>query len=233
MEDRKTQTRRTRGLEGLNNHYFQSLVHHASGHFTFVENGNYSPRSEDVKVAKSPYGKPGDMLWVREAWNYDIIDRLTESEFHIATGINCAFVYRAENPKGIDESRPELGKMKWKPSIHIPKAACRIWMMVEEIRVERVQDISEEDAIAEGCKMDPDGFPSLLPDKSGIGEIGWDDAKEWFTWLWEEINGEESYDKNPWVWVVKFRVLSKTGRPSEEAIQAAYAEVVGEEVTSV
>lgn len=196
-EDRKTQTRRTRGLEGLDNHYFQSLVHHAYGHFTFVDKGNYSPKKEDVKVATPPYGKPGDLLWVRE----------TFTEWP-----KGSFQYRASTALG-----DELGL--WKPSIHMPKAACRIWLMMEEIRVERVQDISEEDAVAEGVLSSGGQYFHYLKKKWGPSPI------HSFQSLWQSINGWNSWNQNPGVWVVKFRTLSKTGRPSDEVIVKNWKEV--------
>jgi hypothetical protein len=107
--------------------------------------------------------------------------------------------------------------MKWKPSIHMPKAAARIWLQVESIAVERLRDITEEDAIAEGVNL----AEGLIK-----GEMLWKDyehdlnnlsnPKSSFKTLWRSINGAESWEANPWVWVVRFKVVSTTGR---EAVQ--------------
>src|SRR5690606_21854458 len=113
----------------------------------------------------------------------------------------------------------------------MPKVAARIWLMVEEIRVERLQEISEEDAIAEGAKgyMNINDlnilskafkeFPDYnLPTPFQEHQFG-------YLSIWVQINGPESWLQNPWVWVVKFRVLSKTGRPSDEVILKYWKEV--------
>ena len=126
------------------------------------------------------YGKPGDRLWVRESF------RLTgdsHGEYYAGDKLG-GVIYRATNPDGICDM--EGG---WKPSIHMPRAKSRKTLEITGIRVERLQDISEKDAIAEG-----------------VGSAVTRDCKRpKFVALWESINGPGSWDANPWVWVVGFR----------------------------
>lgn len=132
-----------------------------------------------------PYGKPGDRLWVRETW----------AEF---AGIEpqVKIVYRAD--KLFDtEAKEHLCGNKWRPSIYLPRWASRITLEITGVRVERLHDISEEDARAEGCTH------------TGIGRhIAADEietAREQFERLWQSINGEDSWNANPLVWVIEFR----------------------------
>lgn len=140
-------------------------------------NDGFTPKFvADYQNRLCPYGKPGDHLWVRET-------------FHTVDG-HSAF-YRADyehNPKGDKEHG-----IVWTPSIHMPRWASRISLKIIGVRVERLQDISEKDAWAEGCE----GFDD---DVSG-GKSGYCEYAE----LWEEINGKGSWDANPWVWVIKFK----------------------------
>jgi hypothetical protein len=123
---------------------------------------------------KCPYGQPGDVLWVRESWCHNTMP--TGWPYH----------YRAANDTFSD---PE--NERWKPSIHMPKAACRIFLEVVSVRVERLQELNRGDAMAEGCP-----FPNMA---RGIN------PKDWFQGLWQSINGPESWQENPWVWVVEFK----------------------------
>lgn len=240
LDGRKTQTRRTKGLEKLTNQYFQSLVHHATGRFTFVEIGNHSPKNEDVMEVKCPYGKPGDLLYVRENWrlyNYDLEEDELTIEYQSGGGNDFSFGefgydYLLEwvakqqfklEIKGLVEEDPNnpdrvlfIQPIPWSPSIHLPKVLSRLWLMVEEIRVERVQDTSRGDAMEEGCP-----FPNLN------GKAERTDPVDWFCDLFNSINGPESWKSNPWVWVVKFRVLSTTGRPSDEVILQHHTAITG------
>jgi hypothetical protein len=104
----------------------------------------------------------------------------------------------------------------WKPSIHMPKNAARIWLEVTDVKVERLHDISEEDAKAEGVgagfQMNA-GWPDYLHIQNGVCSVTQDTASVSFGTLWEFINGKESWEANPWVWVVSFKVLSTTGKP--------------------
>jgi hypothetical protein len=156
-----------------------------------------------VEYAKSIYGKPGDLLWVRETWSR----------------VDGRYYFKADGAEDELQEEHSLDKISWKPSIYMPKAASRIWAMVEEIRVERVQDITEDDAKAEGC---------IQYEK----ETDWMTAKYGYQILWESINGEESWGSNPWVWVIKYRILSKTGRPSDEFILRNHLEITGKEVSN-
>ncbi|MTI72564.1 MAG: hypothetical protein FH747_03045 [Stenotrophomonas sp.] len=126
-----------------------------------------------------PYGAPGDVLWVREAWG--IIDDNT-----VEAG---AAAYRATDPVALD---------KWRPSIHMPRWASRLTLEITDVRVERLQDISEEDARAEGARLELAEVDSVRLGAEASHRSG-------FQNLWKSINGEESWAANPWVWVVEFQ----------------------------
>lgn len=121
-----------------------------------------------------PYGRPGDLLWAREAF-----------------ANTTPFAYRADfpgNPTG----------MGWRPGIHMPRKANRITQAIKSIRVERLQDISEEDAIAEGVE---NIVPRVTEDEKRYGWAYWN-----YQCLWDEINGHDPahrWDANPWVWAIE------------------------------
>lgn len=155
----------------------------------------WQPKNSNARtwIERCKY-KPGDLLWVRESVN---------------KGQNGQVHYKA------DELGP-LNEVRWTPSIHMPKAAARIWLEVTNVRVERLQDISEDDAVAEGTgsgfQMNA-GWPDYTQIKNGICEVTQDSARMSYATLWESINGPESWEANSWVWVVEFKVLSTTGKP--------------------
>lgn len=126
--------------------------------------------------AGCPYGQPGDRLWVRETW----------------APCDGGFCYRADEPEG-SLAKPDDGR--WHPSIHMFREASRITLEVTGVRVERLQDISDADAVAEGCYS--------------TGTIGrdWQAPVDGFPALWALINGQASWAANPWVWVVEFKRL--------------------------
>lgn len=150
-----------------------------------------------------PYGVPGDRLWVRESWT-----RVPQSAYwHDSSVPHCRdgedwIIYRA----GWERSNPGVG---WHPSIHMPRWASRITLEVTDVRVERVQDISEADVIAEGITHH-DGLD--------VGHSGfrystdspvYATAKAAYAALWDKINRKRGYglDVNPWAWVVEFERL--------------------------
>lgn len=135
-----------------------------------------------------PYGQPGDRLWVRETWAQP------------ATLDPGPTVYRADYPACVPaqyENVPPAEEITWKPSIHMFRKDSRILLEVTGVRVERLQDISEGDAVAEGWPR--------RPEVSDDPQVHADAARDWYMDLWEQINGVGSWAANPWVWVVEFR----------------------------
>lgn len=174
------------------------------------------------------YGKVGDVLWVRENFRkYILFDPTDEN---LKTDEIIDFAADGEEPiPMIDGDGFQMFKkdgsekfIPYRPSIHMPKKAARIWLEVVSIRVERAHDISEADAISEGIESyTEEGRPrykDYMADASGYGDPAHDYpsvgiAVTSFATLWEKINGRESWEANPWVWVVEFKVLSTTGKP--------------------
>lgn len=209
--DKKSATRRTKGLEGINkspekfmydglalpcpvplrdeNHHWFNILDDDG-----KDTGNY-------QTVKCPYGQVGDVLWVRETF-------LNISEFKEAplfSNVLGDFVYKADTDF--------IGCNQWKPSIHMPKKAARIFLEIQSITIERLQEITEIGAIAEGIEqvgvnmMDHPLYKiynNLHPDRDGIIY-----PKVSFCSLWESINGVDSWELNPWVWVIEFEKTEK------------------------
>ena len=132
-------------------------------------------RVEKMILNKSPYGIPGDRLWVRETWT-GADDPAHKHAVH----------YRADGERAC----------RWRPSILMPRWASRITLEVTGIRIERLCDITERDALAEGCVGD--GHVTV-------------DARAAFKLLWGSLNAKRGYgwDANPWVWVIHFKRIGE------------------------
>ena len=146
--------------------------------------------SSKTKRVHCPYGQPGDRLWVREAFQGPLWD---EDNLYPDNGYSPEFcVYRADGgprPEYIDAD--ENLRFGWRSSASMPRWASRITLEITNVRVERVQDISGEDAIAEGIQS--------------ASEYGNDADITDFSQLWNSIYGPDSWAANPWVWVIEFR----------------------------
>lgn len=163
---------------------------------SWMNNANNPEWWENIEEPLSPF-RVGQTLWVREAFRW--FDAMIESD---QDGVYSGWQYKA------DELEPEL--YKWKPSIFMPRAASRISLLIKSVRVERLQDISGEDALSEGTGYGWQinaGWPDYLHIKNGVCELTQDDVRISFATLWESINGKGSWEKNPWVWVIKFEKI--------------------------
>jgi len=193
LAGRKTVTRRILKEQPDNECYFEIQIGHCDGVFGVLIDYN---QGDENPFVRCPYGGPGDILWAREAFQY--VDIYPEPD------IFGLYLYKANGDKG-----------PFRPSIHMPKDAARIWEEVVSIRVERLHDITEEDAIKEGIIQDCDygttGYRNYLKPDETVSDIC---AKESYQTLWESINGKGSWDINPWVWVIETKILSTTGRPA-------------------
>lgn len=143
------------------------------------------------RPVRCPYGRPLDRLWVREAWH---CPKQLGGSFHREKLHHREdFEYRGHrSAPGFD--------IRWKPSIHMPRWASRITLEIADVRVERVQAISDRDCEAEGVRPSVDGDARDWRSD----ETGW---RRTFRQLWDQINGPRGYgwDANPWVWVIGFR----------------------------
>lgn len=142
-----------------------------------------------VCFIKCPYGQPGERLWVKETFT---AGRVGKRGHWVA--------YRQPAPgycKPFGEN-----ETKWTSSMFMPRWASRILLEIVSVRVERLQDISQQDAMAEGAP------PSHRSIDRISRQFGYEDfSRSWFAQLWQSINGPESWAANPWVWVVEFKVL--------------------------
>lgn len=232
LDGRKTQTRRM-----LTAHHLKMIDAAASaGECHPLESGRQHANSQSYYREWCPFGAVGDRLWVRETfatlgnedgcaidWNDNLIKE---------GGPNAARIYRAsceQKPGNYglwsipDDApwKPHTKNMQyegtWVPSIHMPRWASRTTLEITGVRVERLNDISEDDAKAEGlAEITKDGslFKFGIPDRDGYpgtDDRGW----PWHEWernpisayskLWKSIYGADSWQANPWVWVIEFK----------------------------
>lgn len=195
LAGRKTQTRREIKKKYSNTDLVLKTDKHGS---RLIERQNDVPPPVDnghgtvtYRMAAYAEVKPkyrvGDILWVRETWNHWPVRPYP-------------FVYKATYLNTFGHT--------WKPSIHMPKRAARIFLKVISVRVERLQDMSESDAIAEGVLVNEDSLECWDYEIKDWGHFGFDPIDSFQT-LWESINGENSWNENPYVWVYEFEVIEK------------------------
>lgn len=187
ISGRKTQTRRIMKVQPepsksrSGDYWFPCNKMQSMVHVSDLLPGNpYMPDAHEFFSTCCPLGGIGDQLWVREAFAAGLC---TES----------TLAYRATHKtEDLEEGWGET--IKWTPSIHMPRWASRINLLITGVRVERLRDISEQDAMAEGCAYG-----------KGNGEIDLAVRPEnHFPTLWASIYGAESWQANPWVWVINF-----------------------------
>lgn len=197
LEGRKTQTRRVVKPQ-------PQLI---SGRFEFSGNQEDAWPEPQVWLAltpsgkfglnrppyyRCPYGAPGYQLWVRETW-CQYIDVMSGKREDVR------LAYRATDEMQFP--------MKWRPSIHMPRWASRITLEVTRVRVERLQEISEEDLKAEGLALPSPyigvGFGGEVIESEHIDKDPW----HWFAELWDSLNAKRGYgwEANPWVWVIEYK----------------------------
>lgn len=196
----KTQTRRAvkwRGLErGLNMQFTGLSVERSGSNFVLTSPTRTSHEYRSVPQP-CPYGVPGDRLWVRETWAYHVHSQSA------ARDEDGPFVYAADGQRALQMRLAS----KWTPGIHMFRWASRITLEITEVRVERLQSISEADAIAEGIQRWPLGYRVAVSGAPKHESRTFDGAQSAYRWLWESINGLGSWDANPYVWCVSFKVV--------------------------
>jgi hypothetical protein len=222
LEGRKTQTRRIIKLPTKGEYVrpdmggWEPTTVGGGKSFVVRRDGSRAPAPEMVAIWNQTTGtciamnyQPGDRLWVRENFAYV---GSTDPGFltYGATYPDDLAKYGCEN---VPATLKEAG-YKWKPSIHMPREASRLTLPVDAVKVERIQDISDEDAIAEGvlawrdswtekqaAEMFLRGMEAAVETKEGTV------AQRLFYLLWTGINGRESWTKNPFVVAPSFRVI--------------------------
>lgn len=219
LDGRKTQTRRVvkriPWLPGANQKFSQARAFDNAGEWRIAG-------SEELTAGfRCPYGQPGGRLWVRESFT-DL--RGTGIEHRPdPRGPLQRYAYSADTLPGSasDEARKDFG-IKWRPSIHMPREACRLVLEITDVRVQRLQNISDQDVQAEGflVRDGEDAFnvygerEFYLPEQLDPGHKHYPkpggnvSAQQAFRRLWTETGGD--WDANPWVWALSFRRAEHT-----------------------
>lgn len=216
LSGQKTMTRRVVKLDDLkrnpdNDQWYKDRV----WSYRVKPYGVWTDRTNAGLLEKCPHGVVGDRLWVRETWTCDNKEYLKTYKDEPWRGTpdpgTAGVYYRAS------ERNPDSFPL-WRPSIHMPRWASRILLEITEVRVERLQDISWEDALDEGIREETNiivgascaggRHHEITGDRyfyDGGFEEGYETPVLAFRELWESINGHDSWSANPWVWVVCFR----------------------------
>lgn len=241
MAGRKTMTRRLNGLDMVNEWPSSWVVDNnklsidQKGRLVFRFWNSNDGRQVDIPC---PYGRLGTLLWVRENFRVnnwycedgelnfrfeadgsisDIIsfDDLEGETFLRYWEQSCDDLEKAGYQMNDEERYVDYDykALRLRPNIFMPKAAARIWLQVTDIRVERLQDINPSDVTAEGIgESFRSGAKSMA--SASIDHNLWSSKQiRLFKDLWGSINGPESWEASPWVWVISFDVLSTTGKP--------------------
>lgn len=158
----------------------------------------------------NPFGKKGDRLWVRETFCIGTI----EEEDHYQGSPKPLYVHQDGDPKQYPiykeyclRDNISIDDVLWKPSIHMPRSASRILLEITKIRIERLNQISSQDAVQEGLLKLPASGRYVVNRSDQYFGAASNNPCEVFKWLWESIYGSSSWELNPWVWVIEFNVI--------------------------
>lgn len=185
LDGRKTQTRRPLNPQPDISPEWDSEKQHCEFYIA----------DELVHTQICPFGQRGDRIWVRETFRlFDHSDECGASD-HCSCPPTGTPIYRAD----FDDM-----ESKWTPSIHMPRSASRITLEITEVRVERLQDMTQQDALAEGCEHEGWVPTYSDPDNSGMHESI--SARDNYADLWDSLYG--NWNDNPWVWVISFEVVN-------------------------
>jgi len=206
----KTQTRRVMKVQPPSAEYKLSTCIDTTGnkkdkgrqHWITIQD-QYSIDDSSQPYFSCPFGYAGDQLWVRETFQPIFAEGVTDlADIDYKTGEGYAPIYPATDK--VAEFVSFYGDITTRctPSIHMPRWASRLNLEITKVRVERLNDISEEDALAEGIEGEFANYKDYTGDVEGFAY-----ATGSYRTLWESINGEGSWAANPWVWVIEFEVL--------------------------
>lgn len=191
LDGRKSQTRRI--VKPQPEHGLQMCHYSPTG---WARNRDAEGHACTCDPARAPYGVPGDRLWVKET--HAIVPR---TAYAMSEGVQQALRPDDNHDAAVYAADWERSKPgRWRPSIHMPRWASRITLEITDVRVERLNDISEADALAEGAEVCANG---VWFDRSPT--FAGSDARGAYYCLWQHINGPGSWAANPWVWVVEFK----------------------------
>ncbi len=196
-DGRKNQTRRLNGLDYVNGlpdtYRYDGISEDNPTEHWFEKLDKGGNPTEIYTPVICPYGQVGDVLWVREAFAHTKQLNLAPDDE------NYGFVYKAE-----DESIlwNDIEGWRWRPSIHMPIEACRSWCIITSIECQRLQDITEGDAIMEGIEGYDEYHYKMYLDNGGAEKTKMPERS--FMSLWESIHGTNSWLANPWVWVARY-----------------------------
>lgn len=201
LDGSKTQTRRA--LRHQPDYPIQIATDPHTNRFQY---SGREPITQATLLCECPYGQPGDRVWVRETWLEDPED---DGTWHYTQYMGCKGSPLSEIPKKFQKPKFCIYRegwsghdLIWRPSIHMPRWASRILLEITGVRVERLQDIGEADARAEGVTIEDRHMRGYC-----AGEFLPPSIRA-YRELWEGINGAGSWDANPWVWVIEFRRIA-------------------------
>jgi hypothetical protein len=168
-------------------------------------------------MRECPYGKPGERLWVRENYSFKSFEEVGIDDYRAVVRYLAddaeQYVYQCDAPADVGfwpgakirkyegENRPNIFMYRW---------VSRITLEITDVRVQRLQEISEEDSLAEGCKVEPIPAPDMVSDPTmralAVALQGGNfTAKFDYEMLWNDINGADAWNLNPWVWAITFK----------------------------
>jgi len=206
----KTQTRRiTEGAPADTYEVVPSLLCHRGDLWDFRRQDKRGVPHNPVAI-RCPYGAVGDRLWIRESWRTE--ELASDGTDGIRYQADDAFIPIASTAEAadrwVDAHRNGAHGKRWRPALYVPRWASRATLEITEVRVQRLQQVSEADAIAEGVEAWEEQLDTAaIRTGAELAACRRADRRAWFAALWQELHGPGAWGINPWVWAIRFRRL--------------------------